>query len=141
MVDIYVGPSREYYKLHKDILCNLTKISYFEAMFSGEFKEACNGTPSFPADKVVAFDVLFNWVYTNTLRPLVVIKQGAAKTFSWNVVDFYFLADKLCLPELQHRIIDVCRASLLAENALPTADLVVYAYSQTSPVRTPQICS
>jgi hypothetical protein len=49
------------------------------------------------------------------------------------VVDVYVLADKLCLPELQDRIMDACRASLVAENALPTADFVVHAYSHTSP--------
>jgi hypothetical protein len=48
------------------------------------------------------------------------------------VVDFYVLADKFCLPELQDRIIDACRANFQAENVLPTADFITYAYSHTS---------
>jgi hypothetical protein len=131
MVDLYVGPVREHYIVHKELLC--TKVPYFEAMFGGSnFREALEGTASFPEDQEVAFDLLLNWIYTGTIPPLLNKHKNGAKTFSSNVVDFYVLADKFCLSELQDRIIDACRASLLAENALPTADFTSYAYSQTS---------
>jgi hypothetical protein len=128
MVNLYVGPSRVYYRVHKDILC--MKVLYFESIFGGDFKEAGGRTASFPEDEEVAFDLILRWIYTKALPPR---HKNGAKSFLWPVVDFYVLADKLCLPDLQDRILDACRASLVAENALPTVDDVVYAYSHTSP--------
>ena len=38
MVDLFVGPEKKLFRVHKSFLCN--KIPYFDKMFNGGFKEA-----------------------------------------------------------------------------------------------------
>lgn len=39
-------------------------------MFNGNFVEGSSGEATFPEDSVQAFDLLLEWVYSNTIRPL-----------------------------------------------------------------------
>lgn len=56
MVDIYVGPSKVLFRLYKSKIC--ARISYFDKMFNGNFKEASENTAYLPEDNPASFDLL-----------------------------------------------------------------------------------
>lgn len=43
---------------------------YFSKIFSGKFKEAADGSASFPEDDAEAWELLIEWCYHGQLRPL-----------------------------------------------------------------------
>lgn len=108
MVDILVGPDKKLFRVHKSFLCR--RIPYFDKMFNGAFKEA-GGVAELPEDDPAAFDLLMEWAYNSNprrLRDLVPITgSDTVSRPSWDVVAFYALAMKLCLPDLQDLIIIV----------------------------------
>ena len=67
MIDIYVGPTKKLFRVHKAVFCD--KIPYFDKMFSGGFKEALEHSATFPEDSPEAFEVVVEWVYTGVLKP------------------------------------------------------------------------
>ncbi|TVY44211.1 hypothetical protein LSUB1_G002339 [Lachnellula subtilissima] len=131
MVDILVGPKKKLFRVHKTYLCR--RIPYFDKMFNGAFKEA-GGVAELPEDDPAAFDLLMEWTYCpnpRRLRDLVPITDSdKVSRASWDVVAFYALATKLCLPDLQ----DIIMNSLIRYhkrcNELPSIDFVSRAWVQ-----------
>ena len=107
MVTLYVGKKEVQFTVHKDILCN--KIPYFEKMFKGGFQEAADNAAKFPEDDPQSFDVLLGWVYEGDLRSLNTKGQEDEPLLSWSPGKLYALSDKLCLPELMDKIMDMQR--------------------------------
>ncbi|KAM3068033.1 hypothetical protein ACMFMG_011081 [Clarireedia jacksonii] len=113
MVDLFVGPEKRHFRVHKTILCE--KIPYFDKMFNGGFIEAKELEASFPDDLPQAFDIVVEWVYVGKLRHL---SSKATPNFSsWNAFDVYMLADKLCLDVLKDAVIDLYREWLPKQSA------------------------
>lgn len=103
MVDLYVGPEKAHFRVHKTILCH--KIPYFEKMFrSGGFVESLENKATFPEDAVESFDVLIEWVYSGVLRSIP--SKDSAKIYAWDFPNFYYLLDKFCLFELMDQAMD-----------------------------------
>ena len=131
MVDLYVGPSKEHFRVHKTLLC--AKIPYFYKMFKGKFTEASTNRAEFPEDSPESFDLLLGWVYQNTQRPLRFIEDiennGMTK-LSWDACDFYNLVEKICLRPLQDRIMDIVRNFDNSTGALPAEGAIRKAYSK-----------
>jgi hypothetical protein len=62
IVTIFVGPNRQKFVVHKDLL--VTQSNYFKgALTSNLFKEAVEGVVTFEEDDPDAFRLLVNWVY------------------------------------------------------------------------------
>jgi hypothetical protein len=134
MVELKVGPQKQLFRVHKAILCK--KVAFFDKMFNGGWKEASNNSATLPEDSPESIDLLIGWVYSNTIRPLTV--HGSADTYSWQPVPFWELADKLCLPELQDRIMDAWIRLFNAKNFLLGAPQIEECYNLTaegSPIR------
>lgn len=106
MVDIFVGPEKQLFRLHKQVLCE--RVPYFDKMFNGGFKEAKEGRATLPEDTVDAFDLLVGWVYSGDVRPLVQVDctEKCKMCTNWDAPVAYELASKLCLPELMNRVMD-----------------------------------
>jgi hypothetical protein len=109
MVDLYIGPNKVHFCVHKELLCD--KIPYFDKMFRGHF-EATMNSATFPEDTPESFDLLVEWVYSGSIRPLVATTpepgsrrypQGA---LSYLFTQFYGLASKIRMPELMDKIMD-----------------------------------
>ncbi|KAH6672093.1 hypothetical protein B0J14DRAFT_86397 [Halenospora varia] len=135
MVDLYVGPSKHRFHVHRDILC--TKIPYFAKMFGGGFVEATTNSAEFPEDEVQAFDLMLFWVYTGTLRPFKYIKDTSTSSsntynYSWNIDNFYGTAEKWCLPELQDCIMDTYLNEVAATGVSPGPSGIRNGYLKTS---------
>jgi hypothetical protein len=137
MADIYVGPSKEHFRVYKDILCK--KVEYFDKMFNSGFAEAATNSATFPDDDAESFDILLGWVYHGTLRDLLCIKhEDGAKQCSWQEVNAYALAEKLCVPELQDAVMNAVIKVSKESDSLPSVANMQKAYektSQNSPLR------
>jgi hypothetical protein len=131
MVNLYVGPQKERFHVHKQVLCK--KVPYFEKMFKGEFKEATEEQAIFPEDDAESFDLLLGWVYHNSIRPLVVLRKedNNASVQSWNPIKFCMLAEKLCLSHLQDKIVNEYLDYLDRENRFPSVIHIGTTYSAT----------
>ncbi|KAI9649496.1 hypothetical protein NHQ30_002073 [Ciborinia camelliae] len=101
MVDLYVGPEKKLFRIHRGILCD--KVPYFQKMFSSGFVEGLELKAFFPEDDVKAFDLFIGWVYFGTLRT---VKHASNGGWFWDVIYLYALADKFCLPELMDLVFD-----------------------------------
>lgn len=78
-------------------------------MFNGSFKEA-EGKAELPEDDPATFDLLMEWTYSANPRRLrnleSVTGDDGVPRATWDVVAFYSLAKKLCLPDLQDLIMN-----------------------------------
>ena len=73
MVDIYVGPSKQHFHLHKNLLCS--KVDYFRKMFESSFKEGVEQAATLPEDDPNAFALFVQWLYQESLTPLDIRKH------------------------------------------------------------------
>ncbi|KAI9649500.1 hypothetical protein NHQ30_002077 [Ciborinia camelliae] len=127
MVDLVVGPEKAIFRVHKSFLCN--KIPYFSAMFNSGFKEAEENSATFPEDLPESFDILIQWVYSGHIRHYEC--HGPARPETWNFLQFYSLAEKLCLMKVQDRVLDIYRNSCRAENCTFNLSWATEAYEIT----------
>ncbi|KAB8301584.1 hypothetical protein EYC80_003426 [Monilinia laxa] len=132
MVDIYVGQTKEHFRIHRGILCD--KVPYFQKMFASELTEGFELKAHFPGDDPKLFDLFAGWVYFGTLRALTSEKGSARR--SWDPVGLYSLADKFCLPKLMDQIIDTHINLCRDKNLMPNLSEVKTAYKLT-PIGSP----
>jgi BTB/POZ domain len=105
MVDLYVGSQKKHFRVHKSLLCK--KIRYFEKMFTGGLKECSEEIGTFPKDNPWSFDILIQWVYSESLPALTFAPNSDGDWMeSFNVTDLYVLLDKICLPKLMDKLLD-----------------------------------
>jgi hypothetical protein len=131
MVDLYVGPAKEHFHVHRAAIC--TKIPYFEKMFrDGGFAESYTKSATFPEDDPESFDLLLGWVYHDSIKVPAVKSDGEGDPeLSWKPNSLYKLAEKICLPQLQDQVVDMVRESDCQTCCLPSTDTMMHAYSET----------
>ncbi|KAF4627909.1 hypothetical protein G7Y89_g10249 [Cudoniella acicularis] len=106
MVELYVGPEKKHFHVHKNILCK--KVPYPTKMFESGFKEEIEGMANFPEDSTEAFDLLIEWIYTSNIQPIQLTSKDRTIQ-EWCPLKFYILAQKLCLPDLMDLVMDAWR--------------------------------
>ena len=126
LVDLYVGPEKQHFRVHKKILGH--RVPHFEVVKSRAF---------IPRHIPPVFDMLIRWIYNNTLPVLI---RGALlnDNMFWNAGHLYILAEKIGLPQLQDITMDTLLSFFKANRVLPCPNFMVYIYSQTektSPIR------
>ncbi|TGO34767.1 hypothetical protein BHYA_0183g00190 [Botrytis hyacinthi] len=99
MVDIRVGKELRLFRVHKSLLC--IRVPYFDKMFNSEFSESITNSAVLQEVNAEAFDVLVDWVYTNILPPDI---------GTWDPIEVYIVADRICLTELMDEVIDIIQA-------------------------------
>jgi hypothetical protein len=131
MVDLYVGPAKEHFHVHRAAIC--TKIPYFEKMFrDGGFAESYTKSATFAEDDPESFDLLLGWVYHDSIKVPAVKTDGEDDPeLSWKPNSLYRLAEKICLPQLQDQVVDMVRESDRQTCCLPSTDTMLQAYSET----------
>lgn len=121
------GESAKDFVVHKDILMN--KILFFENMFSSEFLESSGSLATLPEDSPEAFEVLIEWVYCSTLKPLH--KSGNPDPYLADLAILTIgLAEKYMLPELGDRAMSLL--AKVGEDLVPTMGQMSTLYEQTS---------
>lgn len=66
MVDIFVGPEKQLFRLHKHLL--MQKIPYFQIMFTINMRETFENAATLPEDNPEVFGFLCAWIYTNEIH-------------------------------------------------------------------------
>jgi hypothetical protein len=131
MLTLYVTPDKVPFLVHKEVLCK--KIPYFEKMFKGGFEEGTKNEATFPEDNTESFDLLLGWVYHDSIRSLFTLRKEGANTSvqSWSAANFYILAEKLCLSQLQDQIVNEYLDYLDRRNSFPTVSYIGLVYFTT----------
>lgn len=127
-VTIVVG-EKEYAKkfvIHKDLLMN--KVVFFEKMFNSRFLESSTGMATLPEDSPEAFEVLVEWVYCSTMKPLH--KDENPDLYRADLaIATIGLAEKYLLPELGDRAMTFL--SDIGKDLVPTMSQMNTLYEQT----------
>ncbi|KAL2041386.1 hypothetical protein N7G274_005768 [Stereocaulon virgatum] len=132
IVDIFVGPSRHHFQMHKDLLCNVS--TYFPAALNGYLKEAQEQKIEFLEDSVEVFKYFRYWLYSQTL----LMTTEAENDIEWRtLIDIFIFGDMRSIPRLQNAAIDgmIEKQATDAHNPL---EEVRYIYENTiekSPLR------
>ncbi|PVH80944.1 hypothetical protein DL98DRAFT_372884, partial [Cadophora sp. DSE1049] len=66
MVKIYVGPEKECWVIHEDLICNKSK--YFRSAFQGGFAESANKSIHIEDEDPKVFKFVVEWLYNGPLR-------------------------------------------------------------------------
>ena len=130
MVNVYIGPKRKKYHLHKDLLCN--RSTFFENALIGGFKEEEECALCLPDDDVGAFVLFVQWIYGAPLT-----KATSVETVR-TLLALYVMAEKFCMEVLKNCAMDLIRPFYGPLGKLPPAEHIAYVYSNTpdsSPMR------
>lgn len=123
MVDVFVGPERKAFHLHRDLLCD--RSAYFKAAFMGNFAEASSKEIQLPEDDDTAFELLVKWLYGGTLQQPKTDEELSA----------YFallaLSEKFTLEHLQNLCIDLVRGYCRDSRATVRAQDISFLYENT----------
>jgi BTB/POZ domain len=124
-VTIYVGPYRQRFVVHKDLLCKSAE--FFKAAFCTNFKEGKEGTMDMPEDSPTAFSLFIEWLYHGT------IPNGHSQSYVDSLYDFYILAEKICMnsPELKDNTMDKIQDVSKLYNLLPKPAMVRKVFQNT----------
>lgn len=142
IVDIYVGPNRRHFHLHKQILCD--KVPFFQMMLTGGYKETQDQEASLEEDDPDAFDLFVQWLYKDRLLPIDVSKQTPDLDCGpfFDLIKLYYFAEKICLADLMDYVMSVLQAaydkSVLEEpyndfETLVNLTVMKYVNQNTSP--------
>lgn len=133
-VYVDVGPSKQRFGVHKGLIC--AKSKFFYAAFNGSFSEAGLGIVELVEEDPGIFDIAHVWLYTNELT-----RSEGGKDVPCSYVqltDLFVLADKLDMPSLCNKAIDVLKSNLLEDKCVPSPGVIGIAYTKTpenSPLR------
>ena len=141
LVEVIVGPQKQLFRLHKEILCNVS--SYFRAALEGSFAEGLTQKIELPEDDVTVFKCFRVWLYSfsqgslpsapesenefefeTQLEPDVII--GPKDLF-----DLYIFADMRNIPLLQNSTVDTI-IWISERKIFVIGDLILYVYDRTA---------
>ncbi|KAJ8060754.1 hypothetical protein OCU04_011058 [Sclerotinia nivalis] len=124
------GNRMKIFHVYKKKLCD--KIPHFNHLFEG-------GHDLFvklPDTSPPTFDVLIEWIYTDRLRGIEIVKvnDSDCKIFSmsWDPIQLYILAEKLLLPGLMDRAMEVVRKIDRSEDFYYNQEALKLIYVRTS---------
>lgn len=126
-VDIFVGPEKRLFRVHKEPLCD--NIPKFKLMFEGKFKEAGEGVADLPETNADDFGVSYlllysccfcvgplgvgaNYLITQALLDMAVYHGGNVKSLgkaqemAFDPVGLYVLVDECVVPRMKDKIMD-----------------------------------
>ena len=142
LVEVIVGPQKQVFRLHKEILCNVS--SYFRAALKGSFAEGLTQKIELPEDDATVFKLFRVWLHSfsqgsspsapeteneiefdTQLEPDVII--GPKDLF-----DLYIFADMRDIPLLQNATVDTI-IWISERKVFFVGDLIPYVYDRTAP--------
>ncbi|TVY56447.1 hypothetical protein LSUE1_G009731 [Lachnellula suecica] len=99
MVDIFVGPSKTQFRVHKALLCS--RSPYFKGMFESGFAETSSQSANLPEDSPTVFALFLEWLYGGCFAPLDVqyVKDHGSASVEQRIM-LYTFAEKICLDQL-----------------------------------------
>jgi hypothetical protein len=135
MVDVFVGPAKQRFHVHRKLLCS--KSDYFQKMFEGAFKEGIDQAATLPEEDPDLFALLIHWVYTGCLKPIDINQyQTSADPDSDAFLDrikLYGYAEKICLPLLMDYIMTNLMAAYDKLRKYPSLKTAIAAFEISFP--------
>ena len=121
MVYILVGPDKERYIIHRDLICNVAP--YFRAVFEGQFAESSTQTLELSCEHENRrmFEAFLQWAYSGK-----VLRDGEdTSVVSWGtLVDLYIFGSMRDIPLLQNCAIDlIINKHIADQNRTPVAQI------------------
>lgn len=133
MVDIYIGPAKKRYRIHKTILCS--QVEYFEKTFTNGFKETKEQTTTLPEVESPVFELFIEWVYRGSFpRPSNIMTCDPVKGyFTSNLIKLYGFAEYICLKTLKdYAVTSLISVFVKNKSGLSTAGISL-VYQVTAP--------
>lgn len=133
MVKISVGPEKQLFRVHKELLCS--RSPYFKAMFTSGFAETASQSASLPEDKPDILGLFLEWVYGGRVLHAA---TWTRKTSMGNKIHLYNFAEKICLDELADFTMTSLMSDLREGRSLVGIFAVKMTYRETpagSPLR------
>ncbi|TVY80459.1 hypothetical protein LSUE1_G005344 [Lachnellula suecica] len=132
MVDIFVGPEKEHFHVHKKPLC--ARVPYFDKMFCGQFLESEQQSATLPEDDPIVFNLFLMWVYGDgSLAPVDFSKNTVDSGPILDRIKLYGFAEKICLTELSDYLMTTLISNLSLQNRTLSLASVTSAYELTRP--------
>ena len=136
-VDIYVGPDRRHWSLHKNLLCHHS--SYFETEFRGHEVPKSENLPrnnklELPDDDPRGFELLVKWLYQGHLDGDDVGTTDEERyDYAVACCKLYQLCDKFDIILLKNLAMDAYRTNLHLAQLVPDAEEINEIYRASPP--------
>ena len=124
-VTLYIGLNKAPALVHKDILCNASKV--FQTAFQSQFKEGQEQTMNLPDDDPDLFDIFIQCLYRGTYS------NPESEAVEDEPIRLYILAEKYQVRLLKNSIIDLYYLAAKNHSKSPSFAMLEKAYAQTSP--------
>ena len=133
LVNIYVGPERKHWSLHKNLLRHHS--SYFETKFYDQESNSRDGTTALelPDDEPKGFELLVKWLYQGTLEDTSSMDDEQKYNYAVACHRLHQLCDKFSMITLKNLAIDSYRSNLNAAQLVPDAEEINEIYRASSP--------
>ncbi|TVY80461.1 hypothetical protein LSUE1_G005343 [Lachnellula suecica] len=138
MVEIFVGPHRQHFRIHEHIL--VSNVAYFKGMFSGGFKKARTKTADLAEDDPLVFDTFQQWLYgSKRLPPVEEPRSDKANSFVEipDRIKLYGFAEEYCIDELADYIMTNLMSVYCHHGHNPGVEMMVLAYESTNSRNSP----
>ncbi|THZ08703.1 hypothetical protein D6C91_10074 [Aureobasidium pullulans] len=132
-VKILVGPEKEAYSVHKELLCFYS--DFFRAAFNGSFKEAIESQIELPDAEISIFEAFQTWLYARTLLNAEDPMDKPDRPFYHShpiLAKLWIFGDKYQIPLLQNNVIDTMHEKVEKDKLAPST-CVALAYENTLP--------
>ncbi|MCJ1313914.1 hypothetical protein MMC25_007594 [Agyrium rufum] len=106
LVDIYVGPDRRHWSLHRNLLVHHS--TYFESHFPDEAKKK-GGRHELPDVDPKAFELLVKWLYQGRMEDVSAMPDDKKWDHAEACQNLYILCEFIGLPALKNLAIDQFR--------------------------------
>ncbi|KAK0515992.1 hypothetical protein JMJ35_002026 [Cladonia borealis] len=133
LVEVIVGPQKQVFRLHKEILCNFS--SYFRAALEGSFAEGLTQKIELPEDDVTVFECFRMWLYSPISQKSV---PSASELYRYidvplkSLFDLYVFADIRDIPLLQNFTMDTI-IWVTGRTVTCIGSLIHHVYGRTTP--------
>ncbi|KAI7167545.1 hypothetical protein KC316_g11938 [Hortaea werneckii] len=138
LVDIYVGPDKRHWCLHRNLLCHHS--SYFETEFEGhevpKTMKADGQTLDLPDDDPIGFELLVKWLYQGQLENSLEGTDEQKYEHAVACYKLYLLCEKFEMIKLKNLAMDLYRQGLHEAQLVPDADEINEIYRR-APVGSP----
>ncbi|KAI6885093.1 hypothetical protein KC360_g1524 [Hortaea werneckii] len=138
LVDIYVGPDKRHWCLHRNLLCHHS--TYFETEFEGhevpKTMKADGQKLELPDDDPIGFELLVKWLYQGQLENSLEGTDEQKYEHAVACYKLYLLCDKFDMIKLKNLAMDLYRQGLHEAQLVPDADEINEIYRR-APVGSP----
>ncbi|MCJ1480631.1 hypothetical protein MMC06_000786 [Schaereria dolodes] len=130
MIDIYVGPSKRHWSLHRNLLCHHSK--YFQEHLDEEHKKK-GYRLELLEDDPGAFELLVKWLYQGKIDDVSDMPEDKKWDYADACQKLYVLCDKINLPQLKNFAIDQFRKGCNEAGLVPGPEEIKPIYDNTPP--------